>query len=279
MNIAEKLQELRKQKGISQPKLCEELEKTQGVYMAISTLRNYENVNNPRIPKNEILNALAKYYNVDIEYLLNDEAENITTENIKINEVLGLSDSAISNLNLLKKEADEIILNDSSFTIMNTVNSFISSEEFRNIIFYINELDMFNSLEYKVKKLEAIRKELDFTEIIKNDLVEKENYKFNYELLLKCESLFEKIDSNVFFSMFGTLGASRKITEELKRLKKECKKYTNEAIKDELVDLLNYLWEYIKHYYEAIDIFRYRITKELEKFINDFLSKNNKEAR
>ena len=29
MNIAEKLQELRKQKGISQPKLCEELEKTQ----------------------------------------------------------------------------------------------------------------------------------------------------------------------------------------------------------------------------------------------------------
>ena len=142
MNIAEKLQELRKQKGISQPKLCEELEKTQGVYMAISTLRNYENVNNPRIPKNEILNALAKYYNVDIEYLLNDEAENITTENIKINKLLGLDDRAIEVLKTIQRMNEIYEDAEISYLMKDTLNRFICDSDFIGTIMNLTNLKM-----------------------------------------------------------------------------------------------------------------------------------------
>ena len=78
MNSAEKLKKLRKEKGITMGELALE------IGIGVPAITKYEDVKSPRIPKYEILIKLAKFYNVDIEYLLNDEAENITTENIKI---------------------------------------------------------------------------------------------------------------------------------------------------------------------------------------------------
>ena len=75
MNIAEKLKELRENKGITQTELIKEIEKTQNISIAISSIKNYENVNNPRIPQGEILLALARYYNVSLESLIDDKIE------------------------------------------------------------------------------------------------------------------------------------------------------------------------------------------------------------
>lgn len=92
MNIAEKLIKLRKEKGITQENLSKKLN------ISISAIRNYENTKNPREPKNDILIKFANFYNVSTEYLLNDEINNKTEENITIENKLNLSDKTIEKI-------------------------------------------------------------------------------------------------------------------------------------------------------------------------------------
>lgn len=98
MNIAEKLKKLRESKGISQNKLIEELAEKQNVNVAISSIRNYENINSPRIPQGEVLLALARYYDVNLEYLIDDNITTYKKENLDIGKKLGLTDESIKNL-------------------------------------------------------------------------------------------------------------------------------------------------------------------------------------
>ncbi len=98
MNIAEKLKKLRESKGISQNKLIEELAEKQNVNVAISSIRNYENINSPRIPQGEALLALARYYDVNLEYLIDDNITTYKKENLDIGMELGLNDSAIDTI-------------------------------------------------------------------------------------------------------------------------------------------------------------------------------------
>lgn len=71
-NIANKLKKLRKEKDLSQEALLEEINKKQNLKISISAYRNYENVNNPRIPKMNILLALSNFFDVDMRYLLDN---------------------------------------------------------------------------------------------------------------------------------------------------------------------------------------------------------------
>ncbi len=103
MNITEKLIKLRKEKKVTQEQLAQDLK------ISISAIRNYENLKNPRIPKNDILLDFAQYYNVSIEYLLNNNIENKQTNNIDIGKELHLSDTAI---NKIKKISNENLSNE-----------------------------------------------------------------------------------------------------------------------------------------------------------------------
>ena len=100
MNTAEKLIKLREEKGLTQYGLSRELN------IAISSIKNYENVKKPRIPEAKLLLKIAKYYDVSLEYLLDDELNNRKQENIEINKELGLSDKAIENLKEIEKMED-----------------------------------------------------------------------------------------------------------------------------------------------------------------------------
>jgi transcriptional regulator with XRE-family HTH domain len=65
MNSAEKLRKLRRELGLTQEQLVEKLP----FELSISALRNYENINNPKLPVQEILEKLAEFYGVSTEYI------------------------------------------------------------------------------------------------------------------------------------------------------------------------------------------------------------------
>ena len=60
--FAERLNELRKNKGLNQPELAKELN------VAKQTVSNWEN--NNRTPDNEMLIKIANYFDVSLDYLL-----------------------------------------------------------------------------------------------------------------------------------------------------------------------------------------------------------------
>ncbi len=88
-----------------------QMELSKKIHVAISTIRNYEMKENPRKPTAKIYIKLAEFFNVSVEYLMYDDIENTTMENVKINEILGLSDEAIK----LLKETKEYKYNFNDF--------------------------------------------------------------------------------------------------------------------------------------------------------------------
>ena len=86
MNLAEKIQLLRQEKGETQKDLADILD------IGVSTLKTYENKNGERKPDINTLKKLKEHYNVSYEYLIDDECENRTNNTININKELNLSD-------------------------------------------------------------------------------------------------------------------------------------------------------------------------------------------
>lgn len=62
MKIGDRMKRLRAEKGIMQQQVCDALDIEQ------STLANYEN--NRRVPKTDILVAIANFYGVPLDYLV-----------------------------------------------------------------------------------------------------------------------------------------------------------------------------------------------------------------
>lgn len=121
MNIAEKLIQLRNEKGLTQAQLGRELN------IALSSIQNYENTNKPRIPEATILLKIAKYFDVDMEYLLDNELNNRKHNNIVIEKELKLKDESI---NVIKSFKDE--------DIIDTFNIILEDKKFKEIITKIN---------------------------------------------------------------------------------------------------------------------------------------------
>ena len=105
-NCKERLIEMRSRKGLNQRMLSKELEKNGFGYFDVSTISRAENGKTARI-NTELIEALAKYYNVTADYLLG--ITNIPDKkNYELSE-LGLSyESAIS---LIKRETNPDGLN------------------------------------------------------------------------------------------------------------------------------------------------------------------------
>lgn len=123
MNINQKLIKLRKEKGLTQEQLSKKLG------LSISTIRNYENKKRPRMPKNEILVMFAEFYNVSVEYLLNDEIENKSNGSINIEKELGLSEVSIEKISNIKNN-----------NLQKDFNTFLSKIDVLSLCKYINNL-------------------------------------------------------------------------------------------------------------------------------------------
>lgn len=123
MNIAEKLILLRKERGLTQEDVSKIFD------ISLTAVRNYENVSNIRIPKNEILIKMAKFYDVDLEYLLDDNVINKKHNNIIIEKELGLKDESIENIQKIKEDG-----------LCNELNSILSDEEFWIVLDYYKVL-------------------------------------------------------------------------------------------------------------------------------------------
>lgn len=139
MNTAEKLVKLREEKGLTQYGLSRELD------IAISSIKNYENIKKPRIPEAKLLLKIAKYFDVSLEYLLDDELNNRKQENISIEKDLKLNDEAITSIKEMSK-----------YKLINDFNLFISNAECSNIVFNLflySNLEKYNSLFYNLTLL------------------------------------------------------------------------------------------------------------------------------
>ena len=98
MNLAEKLQLLRQDYNETQKDLAD------AIGIGVSTLKTYENKNGGRKPDINTLKKIKEHYNVTYEYLIDDECENRTYENVDIGKELSLSDNSIKLLKEIKKE-------------------------------------------------------------------------------------------------------------------------------------------------------------------------------
>lgn len=135
MDLREKLIKLRTEKNLTQASLANKLN------ISISSIKNYENEKKPRIPDTYILNRYSKFFKVPMEYLMNDEIENKTYENIDINKILKLSDKAINNLKNNNHDA---------------INLFIESKQISTIN---NLLDLYFKFSDLIKKIEQLNKD------------------------------------------------------------------------------------------------------------------------
>lgn len=154
MNIAEKLKKLREEKGITQVELIKELEKEQNISIAISSIKNYENVKSPRIPQGDILLALARYYDVTLESLIDNELEPLKKDNIDIGKELKINNDTIDNIKFLNE-----------INIMSTFNDFCTSDIFCNFFDYLdsyNKLRLFNYRFFLINQLPLSQTSFDY---------------------------------------------------------------------------------------------------------------------
>lgn len=162
MNTAEKLIQLRNEKGLTQAELGKELN------IALSSIQNYENVKKPRIPEAKLLLKIAKYYDVSMEYLLDDTVENRKHENINVGKDLGLNDEAIETIkyytNDFKKYFNSFINNYATEDFL--LHYFILAE-FEIIESYIN---CYSGIACKYKKENQILSFIYYSENVKKSI-------------------------------------------------------------------------------------------------------------
>ena len=115
MDLRNKLINLRKEKKYTQEQLAQKL----GI--SVSTIKNYESKKKSRTPDINILQIYAKFFNVSLDYLLDDSINNKTSENINIEKSLNLSDKAIENLRNYNHNATNLLLESDQFDTINSL--------------------------------------------------------------------------------------------------------------------------------------------------------------
>lgn len=198
MNIAEKLIKLRKEKGITQENLSKKLN------ISISAIRNYENIKNPREPKNDILIKFANFYNVSTEYLLNDEINNKTEDNIAIENKLNLSDTVIEKIIKINKDNQynviEIFIKYIPENYWNILNRYIELNKREKAIKPLQDVLQYSSLLKKYATNDDLEIYVDFDEETNGGVINFNAYNKNNkciyeekdkEKILKCLDIIE----------------------------------------------------------------------------------------
>lgn len=118
MNLREKLICLRKEKGLNQNQLSKKLD------LSVMAIKKYESPTENRMPANYVLKKYTDFFGVSYDYLLNDNINNRTNENIHIEKILSLSDKAISNLKEYPHNSINLLLESDNFTDINNLLDF-----------------------------------------------------------------------------------------------------------------------------------------------------------
>lgn len=292
MNTAEKLIKLREEKGLTQYGLSRELN------IAISSIKNYENVKKPRIPEAKLLLKIAKYYDVSMEYLLDDTVSNRKYETIDIEKKLQLDDETISSIN------DFI-----SFGEIETFNNLVHNDIMYNLLPRIKVLKEINSFIAYVDYLLSIfvdeysgdiKVELEF-----DDLNEDETKKYINDLkqkiitLNKCINFFSEKNFHFFgenkqyliYNMFDLKGHVSSILSCLDDLKDLCDQYRENtkiknkkgqhilkldfSITNEYLNAIRGVFfciaEYLKQIKTGLEAYKDIITYNLSDIFSDYL--------
>ena len=160
MTTGEKLKELRLEKGITQDELLKELNNM----ITKNTLSSAENDSSKKGPSFETTKLLAKYYDVDVEYLIDEEVNIRKKEYLGIYDKLGFSEKAIKKIEKLGKieyEVDNFITFDDNDDLIKEcqkrLSSFIEEFDFSNFLFYIEELKTLVEIKKCAKKIYDFR--------------------------------------------------------------------------------------------------------------------------
>lgn len=152
--VAERLADLRSERGLSLNKLSEAIKEKTGVYISGPQLQKYENterISKGKVEKiTDIMNvenaiALADFYGVSYDHILG-QSDARKRENHDIVEETGLSEKAIEKLKTWVEGVNETDANGVQFTRnVNTkapkeLSAIIESKEFRRLMGYIRAL-------------------------------------------------------------------------------------------------------------------------------------------
>ena len=190
MNTAEKIIALRNEKKMTQYALAKELE------IALSSLKNYENIKNPRIPEARVLLKIARYFGVSVEYLIDDNITNKIQENIEINKTLKLDDITISLIKIMSEDT----------ALISSLNSILSSTQVFNIVtnyhvvsnlIILSSLfeEMFEIIDYDKNKKQFFisRLKKDF-EILPKVMLKSEHSKYFEKIYIEEKEIYEYLE-------------------------------------------------------------------------------------
>lgn len=173
MNFGEKLRNLRLESKLTQEQASNEM----GI--AISSLRNYER---GRLPDTHQLKIIKNFYNASYEYLLEDNCENKTDENINIYKELSLTDSTIEKLKDINKNIDNsivnILFNSLNMDFWNEFDEYIFVNKLNNkysekLENFLNSCETFFDILDNSNKLDTFLRSIDSLIPLMNEIEEK----------------------------------------------------------------------------------------------------------
>lgn len=272
MEIWNKLRELRESKGLTYKALSKDVD------ISEPTLKAYESKsekNRRPISKRNVI-ILSKYFGVSKEYLLYEDVMNKTSENININEKLGLSDKTIDIIKNISTIKTGISLEDHSYkdkTYTTMFNYFI--ENFENLQPFLSNLYYLKGNCELLENLKDVQYfSFSFTFLIDNFYNDKSKF-------IQITSLIEEKLSNVIslytngskvdfvypsevIDMF--IDYKNDLIERLK--KRNMTKVNKKQIFLDLNELLDISMEMSSELLKTIHYYQYRLSTIINEFIN-----------
>lgn len=198
--IAKRLRKIRIDKLLSQQNVVDDIN-SKGGSIAISSLRNYEN--GYKTPNICILISLAKYYDVSLDYLVDDNITTSNKENVNICKELKLDDKSINTI----KEINNKGLNNQFIETINSkyfMTILHNSENYNTLIKFRNEFMLIHDNALKNNKIDYNSLKTLIEKVVKYKFVETEEndsscfiydtYKVN--VINRCNNTMKIINNN-----------------------------------------------------------------------------------
>lgn len=282
MTTGEKLKELRLEKGITQDELLKELNNM----ITKNTLSSAENDSSKKGPSFETTKLLAKYYDVDVEYLIDEEVNIRKKEYLGIYDKLGFSEKAIKKIEKLGKieyEVDNFITFDDNDDLIKEcqkrLSSFIEEFDFSNFLFYIEELKTLVEIKKCAKKIYDFRQialNIDYKKnIIVTDIEFSSKDSRISKLIDDYDNMLEKLynlvinyhdDYSKFEPNYYNIKEFKEYFEVFKQLTKE--QDTIRFFDFDFDYVLEIGIDFLADVDREINYKHYIISQELEKYIN-----------
>lgn len=196
--ISERLKIIRNQKALTQQKVVDDINKNGGK-IAISSLRNYEN--GYKMPNICNLILLAKYYDVSLDYLVNDEIKTYKTENLDIGKELKLDDRSINTIRTINEKG----LNNQFLETINNkyfLTILFNSYDYNILMEFSNKISLILDNIFENNKIDYENLKVLIENISEYRFIEKENgFYWRKDMYLinvvkKCENLINILNNN-----------------------------------------------------------------------------------